>query len=187
MANVLFLSSDKLKSMVAISNNELDKYLLSSIREAQDIGFQSVVGSTLYNYLKDLIASKDIDKVENMLFKELLDNAQYYIAYLALTNVVMVSNFKLDNVGVYQTEDEKLKPISLNDTFKLKDYYTNKADFYCKRLQEFILRNKTFFRDYMTCECIANMEGNLYSSASCSVFLGGARGKETSYKPLKRS
>ena len=58
----------------------------------------------------------------------------------------------------------------------VRRHYINQADFYAKRLQEYLLRNSGAFPELDCCSC-HNIRKNLYSAASCGIWLGGPRGK----------
>lgn len=174
---VYLISPSYVRTMSNASENLSDKCIQSAIREAQDMGLQTIVGECLYKALKDKVADSSIGKLENSAYKDLLDTAQYYLVYKVLVNVVMTTTWKLSNIGLNQTSDDNVRSATINECFKVKDAYENKADFYCKRLQEYILNNIKAFPELKPCDC-AKMKANLYSAASTSVWLGGPRSRK---------
>lgn len=176
MALVFLTSVGFIKSMTNLSNNEHDKFLNTAIRESQEMGLQSIIGTRLYKKLQSLVEDDTIDNSGNESYKELIDIAQWYLAYEALSKLCVITNIKLDNVGLYQTSDEHMSPISVNDTFKIKDFYENKANFYKKRIQEFCCENHSKLTELGHSK-YSEMHSNLYASDSSSIFLGGVRGK----------
>ena len=62
------------------------------------------------------------------------------------------------------------------DLAALQSYYQAKADSACLDLQNFLLNN---WRDYpeLTEGDYHRIHSNLYSAASCGIFLGGPRGR----------
>lgn len=177
MKDILFTNPEFIKSVTVISDNLQDKFILSSIREAQDIEFQQVVGSRLYKKLKNLVEDESILLESMAQYRELLDKAQYYIAYQTLANLTVNSTFKINNVGVNTISDENVQTASMTDTFKLSKYYTDKADHYKMMLQNWLLKNKSKFPELLKSD-ISELSANVHSAASCNVFLGGARGKQ---------
>lgn len=181
MSNVYIISPSFIRTMSQASDNLQDKFLQSAIREAQDINLQGILGSCLYNRCLELVETNDIAKLEYDAYKEMLDVAQYYLLYTVLANVIVSTTFKINNIGLNQTSDENVRVASIGEMFKLKDYYVNKADFYCKRLQEYVYENKKAFKELDECTC-SKMKANLYSAASTSVWLGGMRGRTITSK-----
>ena len=183
MNDILFTSPEFIRSVTIVSDNLQDKYILSSIREAQDIDFQQVVGSRLYKKLKALVEDESITFEGMAYYRELLDKAQYFIAYQTLANLTVNSTFKINNVGVNTISDENVQSASLSDTFKLSKFYTDKADHYKMMLQKWLLKYKNKFPELQK-QDVSELSAEVHSAASCNLFLGGARGK-MSNKPCE--
>ena len=178
MNDILFTSPEFIRSVTIVSDNLQDKYILSSIREAQDIDFQQVVGSRLYKKLKALVEDESITFEGMAYYRELLDKAQYFIAYQTLANLTVNSTFKINNVGVNTISDENVQTPSLSDTFKLSKFYTDKADHYKMMLQKWLLKYKNKFPELCK-QDVSELSAEVHSAASCNLFLGGARGKQS--------
>ena len=176
MKDILFTNADFIRSVTIVSDNLQDKYILSSIREAQDIEFQQVVGTRLYNRLKMMVEDESILFDFNVHYRELLDKAQYFIAYQTLANLTVNSTYKINNIGLNTISDDNVTTPSISDTFKLSKYYVDKADHYKMMLQNWLLKNKSYFPELLKSD-ISELSANVHSAASCNVFLGGARGK----------
>lgn len=176
MKDILFTTADFIRSVTIVSDNLQDKYILSSIREAQDIEFQQVIGTRLYNRLKMMVEDESILFDFNVHYRELLDKAQYFIAYQTLANLTVNSTYKINNIGLNTISDDNVTTPSLTDTFKLAKYYVDKADHYKMMLQNWLLKNKSYFPELLKSD-ISELSANVHSAASCNVFLGGARGK----------
>ena len=176
MKDILFTTADFIRSVTIVSDNLQDKYILSSIREAQDIEFQQVVGTRLYNRLKLMVEDESILLDYNEHYRELLDKAQYFISYKTLANLTVNSTYKINNIGLNTISDDNVSTPSITDTFKLSKYYTDKADHYKMMLQNWLLKNKSYFPELLKSD-ISELSANVHSAASCNVFLGGARGK----------
>ena len=177
MTNVLFCSEDYIKSNSSLSDNMFGKNLLPALRESQDVYLQQIIGSTLYEKIIKLIDDELIGETENALYKDLLDNQiRPYLLYQTLVQLIPVINAKLVNFGTSQSNDEHLVNLSQGDVVVLTGHYQNMADFYCRRLQEYILNNcDTLGVDACSCESI---KSNLENAATCGVFLGGVRGRK---------
>ena len=185
MATEILLTSETfVKSVSSVSDNLAGKYLRPSIREAQDINFRRVVGDTMLSKLKSLVATGAIEAPENAAYKELLDRAQYVIAYYAIVEVCTKVSFKVVNAGVVKTGDENVQNADRVDLGAVRDYYQAKGDSAVRDLQDYLLNNWSTYPE-LTEGDYHRIHSTLYSAASCGVFLGGARGKKLNRKTCK--
>lgn len=163
-----------------LDDNIQSKFLLPAIRETQEIDFQSLIGENLYDSLIEKVEDNSINNDENKYYKELIDKSQYYFLYNVISKIIIISNFKLNNIGAYTTNDENAYSVNANDAFTLQEYYTKKVDWYGRRIQEFVLDNYKHFPE-LTKASYHKIQKNLYSAASSPIYLGGARGKVKHY------
>lgn len=176
MAEILLTSELFVKSLTNVSDNLAGKYLLPSIREAQEQGLKGILGDPLLARVKGLVKENKIDLPENVKYKELIEHSQYFLAYLAIVEVTNKVTFKICNFGVAKSSDENLQVASYDEVVKMQYYYQTKADAYCLDLQNWILENKESFPELTSCHC-RKIASNLHSAASCGIWLGGGRGK----------
>lgn len=176
MKNIYIVSPNFIREMTNVSSNLHDKYILSAIREAQDIQYREVVGDKLLNKLLSLIEDKLVEEEGNELYKEIIDMSRYYLAYLAVSRIVVISSLKIDNIGLNRTYDENIQASPINDVFHMEKHYLHIADTYCKRLQNFIKSHRTELKEYLTHTCYMQ-DANLKSSATTGLWLGGYKGK----------
>lgn len=184
---VLLVSADFVRQLLTVSDNLAGKYLRPAIMEAQEIGLRTVLGDLLLDKLKSLVGSgsfnmdfSDDFQVDGegapLYFRILKEGgAQYYLAYLACVEVVRKVSFKIANAGVVRNSDEKLIVPTVDEVNALADYYQGKADFYCYRLQQWLIRHISDYPELTRADFL-RIRACLYSAASCGVFLGGARG-----------
>lgn len=176
MAEIILTSEKFVKSVTSVSDNIAGKYILPSLREAQEQGLKGILGDALLAKLKSLVANKEIDLESNAAYKILLDRCQYYLAYAAIVEVTNKVSYKIGNFGVAKSSDENLQVASQDEIGKMQYYYQSKADAHCLDLQNFLLQNRSDYPE-LTENCCHTIESNLHSAASCGIFLGGARGK----------
>ena len=176
MAEIILTSEKFVKSVTSVSDNIAGKYILPSLREAQEQGLKGILGDALLAKLKGLVATKQIDEESNAAYKILLDRCQYYLAYAAIVEVTNKVSYKIGNFGVAKSSDENLQVASQDEIGKMQYYYQSKADAHCLDLQNFLLQNRSDYPE-LTENCCHTIESNLHSAASCGIFLGGARGK----------
>ena len=149
MTKVLLISENYLRSAFMISDNVQTKFILPAIQNAQEMEFQTVVGNCLYKRLLEGVAENNLTDNE----KELLDIAKRYIGYVAISELITISTFKINNIGLNKTKDENVETLPTSDVMLVKKQYINKADFYKKRLQEYLLRNQGEFPELSCCDC----------------------------------
>lgn len=181
MKNEIFLiDADFVRNNSNVSNNIQDKFLLAAIRETQDMDFQTLTGQKLYEKLKNLVYQHVVEKSEwsdNDIYKQILEIAKYYLVYNVLARTVVISSIKLDNIGANMNNDEHVQNLSMNEVFKMEAYYKNKADFYGKRLQDFLHENFNKIPE-LKGNSEFEIQPNINNIGSNSGFwLGGARGK----------
>lgn len=177
MAAEILLSSEAfIKAQTNISDNVAGKYILPSLREAQEVGLKSIVGETMLAKLKSLVEKNEVNADGNAVYKELLDKAQYYLAYMTIVEIVNKVTFKIGNAGLVRTTDENMQTASQSEIVTQIEYYQGKADFYCVELQNYILNNIAQLPEINE-GARRRIKANLYSAATCGIFLGGARGK----------
>lgn len=176
MAEILLSSEAFVKSVTSVSDNLSGKYILPSLREAQEIGLKSILGDSLLSKLKSLVKDGSIDGDANTKYKELIDRCQYYLAYVTIVEVTNKTTFKVGNFGVAKSSDENMQVATQDEVAKMQYYYQSKADACCLDLQNWLMDNRASFPELNDCDC-RRISSNLYSAATCGIFLGGARGK----------
>lgn len=172
MAEILLTSEAFVKSVTNVSDNLAGKYILPSIREAQEQGLKSILGDCLLSKVKHLFNTDSLVGI----YKELVDHCQYYLAYAAIVEVTNKVSFKIGNFGVAKSTDENLQVASYDEIVKMQYYYQTKVDAYCLELQQWLLQNRESIPELTESQC-KKLSSNLHSAASCGIFLGGARGK----------
>ena len=175
MTNILLISEDFIKTNSGLNDNVWGSYLAPAIREAQDIKLQQILGSNLYQSLLDKIADGSIKNTDFKPYKTLLDEyVQIYLMYQTISDLVPIIGVKLTNLGVVVSNDEHLTNLSQSERELVQTYYEQRAEFYGKRLQEYLKDN---------CNDFNELQGNydihptLDSIAETGLFLGGLRGR----------
>ncbi len=175
MRNVLLISEDTVKTYSGLNDNIWGKSLLPAIREAQEIGLQGIIGSCLYQSLCSKVEDGSIVSQENIQYKTLLDEyISYYMVYQVINDLIPVIGVKLANIGVVISNDEHIQNLTEDERNRIDTYYQYRADFYCKRMQQWLLENKELFPELNECSC-NQMKANLDSAASTGLWLGGLR------------
>lgn len=168
--NILLISENYLKEHSTLNDAVFGKYILPSIKEAQEMNLVQVIGECLYNVLIDMVDSGDIQLPENEVYKELLDGyVMDFLVYAVQANLVPLLNAKLGNIGSVVSTDERIQTLSQTNVELLVNYFKERADFYAKRCQDFLMRNKSAIT---LCDCSCwSVKGGDYLTAS-GIFLG---------------
>lgn len=177
MNRIYLITEDKIKTLSNLNDNVWGEYLTPAIFDAQEMGLQTILGSCLYHSLLSKVADKSITETENVPYKTLLDDyVTIYLVYKVIADLVPIIGVKLTNLGTVVSNDEHVSNLQKADRDNLKQFYQMKADFYARRIQEYLLEGKDAYVELDECACRA-IKANLNSAASTGLFLGGARGR----------
>jgi len=169
--NEIYLTSARfVRDIMPVFDNVDDKYLLSSIREAQDIKFKAVVGADMVAALKHRIDTETLTGV----YADLLAESQYFLAYSVVALLLPKVQYKITNAGVVTTSDENVQPIAADVLEQEITRYQYKADAVLVELQAWIIDHINELPEISTTSC-KRMRANLSDSSSCNIWLGGAR------------
>jgi len=174
--NVLLVSEAFVREQCVIDDNLSGKYLLPAIREAQEIDLQEIVGSALFEKLKELVSADEVKAEGNEYYADLMGRIGFYLAYQAAARLPMKVSYKVANKGVVKTSDEKVENATYNEVIAASNYSQAIADSHAHRIQDYLWNNREHFPELKECDC-RRIRANLRSSATCGIFLGGARGK----------
>lgn len=173
---VLLCSPDFIRMNSNISDNTNSKVLATAIRETQQFELQEIIGQLMIEKLCKLVQDNTIDEADNKVYKDLLDEVQSFIMYTSIAKILLMLAFKIDNFGVGQARDENLDYSSMEDILTLKGNYEKKASHYAYLLQNYCMEHRAELPELTEHQCW-KIQSTLYSAATPSVFLGGARGK----------
>lgn len=176
MEKILLCSAQFIKNVSNISDNISGKLIEPAIFEAQNEGLRGILGDSLVDKLEGLVDSGDIEHQDYAAYKDLLIKCQYFLAYTAIANIVMLTTAKIDNAGIEQVGDEKMDPLDITESYRLRDFYQHKADYLCRQLQNYVLNNRTDYPELRDCDC-HRIKANLFSAATTGLWLGGIRGR----------
>lgn len=176
MTKILLISEDYIKTNSGLNDNVWGSYLTPAIREAQDIKLQQILGSSLYKSLLEKVGNGAIRNDDFKPYKTLLDDyVQIYLMYQTISDLVPIIGVKLTNLGVVVSNDEHLTNLSQSERELVQTYYEQRAEFYGKRLQEFLKDNGTDYKELEDCK---DIHPTLNTVAETGLWLGGIRGRK---------
>lgn len=176
MSKILLTSENFVKSYTNIDDNLAAGYLSPAIRETQDVDLTQILGQRLVDKLCELVSAGTIDESANTIYKEVLDKAQFTLAYGAITKVIPITSVKISNLGPSQVNDENVRAVSLPEIDTLVGWYTRKFESYSRDLMRFVLSVKEYIPELDECAC-RQIKAHLNSAAASGLFLGGPRGR----------
>lgn len=159
MTQVYLISEKTLKEDSLLNDNTGSEFLSAAIELAQNIHLQELIGTKLLNRICSMVEDGSISG--ETAYKSLLD--AYITPYLEwmVTSLIQVPiAFKTRNLGVVQTNDERVNNAGLKDVQVLEQYYANKASFYGLRLTKFLKANSTIYTEYCKCDNCADFHSN---------------------------
>ncbi len=185
----LLTNEEFVKALMPISDNLAGKYLAPSLMEAQEMGLKPILGSLMVTRLQELLAtgevtgdfSLDFNKdftngAGPVLYKTLLHKCQFYLAYKAVAELLPKISYKINNMGLVKTSDDRVENASREEVDANIEYYESKADFYATEIQGWVLANIAGLPEITATQC-GKIRAHLFDAASCGIFLGGPRGR----------
>lgn len=134
-ANILFISEQTLKDRSLLQDNVDPKLIKPTIKMAQDMYIEPILGTGLYRELQEQIADNDLS-VEN---KTLLDNyITDCLCWYVQAEMVMSLGFKFTNKNVLRKTSENSDVPSISELFDLEERTKNKAEWYAQRITNFL-------------------------------------------------
>lgn len=173
MANILFISEQKIKDETPIDENVDAKILRNVILEAQDMHILPLLGTGLYDDIKDEIDAGSVSSAN----QTLLDN--YIQPALKLWVVVEgmdVISYKFINKGVVQQSGAESFNPSVGEIVRLMDRFRDKAQWYDTRLIAYLCANESTFPLYTNPGTSSDTIHPRKTSYDSGIYLGGRRG-----------
>lgn len=168
----LLTSEELVKGLCAISVNINGKLISQSIMEAQEIDYRMIVGSPLLAKLKDLESEGELSGK----YEECVQLSQFFLGYKAITYLLPKVSYKISEAGAMRTTGENVQPLSRADIAAEVERYNSLSDYQCNLIQKWLLDNISSIPE-LTQSDYTRINANLYSAATCGIWLGGARGR----------
>ena len=168
---VMLVAPDDVKTAY-VNYNVDDSLVGASIREAQDIHLQSIIGSNLLYRLQELVynaINEEDDNIEdsgNTLYRELLDDyVNPYMVSKSQAVLCVPLSYKLRNLGITKTNDENIQQTSLKEVMAMQRRFNTTSAFYATRLSKYLCLHRDDFEELKQTEC------------SCGLFVPAVIGK----------
>lgn len=153
MNKVLLISPNTVKGYGDINNNVSDEAIAASIRTAQNVYLQDVLGEELLNRVKDMVADGSIDEDDNEPYKVLLDEyITECLAYKVASELCLRGSLKIRNYGVAKDGDTNIYTPTFSEVKHLQRTYDTYYSHYLNRMIDYLKKYKHIFGDGCTCE-----------------------------------
>jgi len=146
MALILFVSEQYIKQYTPIGNLVQWDEIEPTTHLVQDSFIQDILGSNFYTYLQLAYSAQTLNNNEIELMNRIKPAEAYRVAEQSLTFI----NFQIKNKGVMTQNGDYSAPADLDQFKYVRSELTNRAEFYTKRLSNYLSDNYTLFPQYIT-------------------------------------
>ena len=138
MAGVLLISANKVKAFSEVNDNVDEKLLLSNIQIAQDLGLQTLLGTSFYNHILSAAQGGTLTSAENNLLQNYI---QPYLLWRATWESLPTLWMRIMNKSVIVGNTEQGTAVGKGDLTYLRNIHQNRYEFYAQRLMDEIKNN----------------------------------------------
>jgi hypothetical protein len=150
----LFISPEDLVKRTAINGNVDRDQMIQFIKIAQDIHVQALLGTALYNRLKDDVLNNSLAGNYQTLLE---DYVQDVLVHYSMTEILPFLAYKVSNGGVFKKQSENSEGIEKSELEYLIQRERDIAEHYGRRLVSYL----TFYGS-LTPEYYENQNGEMY-------------------------
>ena len=145
MDTVLLVSEQRMKQWTSLDNNIRIDVLTPSIISAQSQFIQDSLGTPFYKRLKEGVVADDLTVDESTFLKDYIGPCLIqYALYLLLPQL----KYKMVEKGILNGTSEETQPTTLDEMKYLREQALDTAQFYNKRILEFLQDNPSMFPLY---------------------------------------
>lgn len=144
--NILFITELTFKSRTGASNNIDGKQIFPMVKVAQDIHLQNALGSALYLRLQSGIEANNLNADEEILLNDYITDC---IVWYTMSMLPMTMGFQLFSKGFLQKNAEESQTPSRADLELIEQKYLSMAEFYKKRLINYLKENYDLYYEYL--------------------------------------
>ena len=142
----LLIGIDDLYNHTELLENVDAKLISASIRRAQDLYIEPVVGTKLLKKVSDLIVNQELDLSGNTFYKELYDDYMF----ISLIETTLYLSFdsisvRIGQNGVVILNSENNTPMSKNELNELKQQRFEYSKHYLEKMRDYLSWNYSKF------------------------------------------
>ena len=147
MSSILLVSANKVKAFTEVNEGVDEILLLSNIQVSQDIGLQTLLGTSFYNHILQAASGSTLTSAENVLLQ---DYIQPYLLWRATWEALPTFYMRIMNKAVIKGNTEQGSSIDKGELNYLRNIHQNRFEFYAQRLMDYIKNNPADFPLYFS-------------------------------------
>ena len=149
MAYALLISTEDVKKFTILNGNlDVDDFI-QYIKIAQDITIQNYLGTDLYNKFHTLIINGDINEVEFLSYKTLLNNyIKPMLIHWSMVHYLPFAAYTIANKGVYKHNSENATNVEKNEIDFLVEKERDIAEHYTQRFIDYMCFQQSEYPEY---------------------------------------
>lgn len=167
--NILFITENLFKERTGASQAVDPKQLRPMIKTAQDIHIQPTLGSRMYKRLQDGIVDDTLTNIEKTLIDDYITDA---LIWYTMAMLPMTMGYQLFSKGFLQKTSEESNTPSRVDLELIEGKYTSLAEFYNKRLIDYLKENYNLYPEYYDPGSGLDVIFPDKQAYSCPIYLG---------------
>jgi len=174
MSRVLFIGTARFKKATPVQNNVDDDLINNYIWRAQETHIHQVLGTDLYNALKNKIVTNTLTGDYKTLMDDFISPA---LIEWSFYEVLPFISMKLTNKSIARGNADYLAEADLNDLKYLRQTVRDVAEFQTTRIIGYLKQYTYLFPEYQTNSGLDKIIPNS-SVYFNGVYLGGGRSKD---------
>lgn len=141
----LFIHPNEIKANNFVDENVDDKYIRNSIVLAQNLHILPILGTGLFNDIKDQIEADTLTANNQSLLSDYIQPALEWFTMYELIDALL---YKFTNKSISKKSSENSSPISADDAVNLKNKFKNIAEERTQRLISYLCENSDTYTLY---------------------------------------
>jgi len=153
-ARVLFIEPDILKELYVLDTNIDDRILQACIYEAQQYYIQRLLGTQLYNRVKNEIDSGSVSNEIKTLLENYIEPA---LIQYTMSEVYKHLTYRLTNKGAVTKDSDNSTTVDITTIQKLRDEAVSRGNVYGEQMYRYLCANTTLYPEFRKIQNIADI------------------------------
>ena len=143
---ILLSSAAYIKENTVLHYNVDDGYITPLINSVQDTKVMPILGSALYDEILDQVENNTVTSLNETLIKTYI---RPVLKWEVCSKYVQVGTYQLRNKGTGTKSGDGFSPLGQNELFAAKNIFKDNADFYRRKLANYLKANESSYPLYM--------------------------------------
>jgi len=145
---VLLINRADIMRLTGLNGNIDEDKILPHVLTSQDIHIQPIIGTKLLQKCKDLIEAGTIGDAGNEAYETLVYTyITPVLVYFVMWDFLPFMQYEIANGGIFQHNSENSSTPGVDEVDKLIQKFKDKADFYGRRLTDYLCDNQSSFAE----------------------------------------